>query len=573
LPRLILGLAMAAGAAALLWATRGQTFLGDEWGFYASYPGFDLEAMLEPRVGHLQLVPILLYKGVIGIVGPDGLTFRLILVALSLLCARLFFELARRRVGDWLALAPAVLLLVFGSAGEVFASTLGITVLATVALGLAMLLCLERRDLRGDVAGCALLAVALACYGPALAFAAGAVAEIVVVRGRAGWRRAWVFGLPLALYAGWRLWAGDSPDTPEVTTENLLQLPSAIYDSVAAALAAITGVFPIPDAPLPEFATGLVHASWAESLSQIVLVPLLLVGVGVWLVRRGTANLGRGSLVLIATSIAYWGAIGAVASAARPPTAPRYQYLSAIFLFLLAAELFRGVRPSRPAVAAIAVVLGLGVAGNLDSLDDFGRFYRANSDDSKAELAALDFARPLVNPGLYVELAGQPPGSLPDLLITAGEYFAAADAHGSPAYTSSELAGRSDEVRGRADHELVRALALKPRPGRGLPGLGGRIEADAVASGRLRARAGCLKLVPERGRAIAAVSLPQGGFSIIAPRPPMSLRLRRFGDSFLARLPTHGIRGPAVVEIPPDETALRWHLEVVGRTSVTICPP
>src|ERR1700755_1382224 len=93
LPWLILALAMACSAAAVLWITRGESFFGDEWGYWASYPGFDLKAMLGPRVGHLQLVSILIYKGFGELFGPSSVAFRTLLVALILACGGLVFEL------------------------------------------------------------------------------------------------------------------------------------------------------------------------------------------------------------------------------------------------------------------------------------------------------------------------------------------------------------------------------------------------------------------------------------------------------------------------------------------------
>ncbi len=572
-PWLILGLAMACSAAAVLWVTRGESFLGDEWGFYASYSGFDLKEMLAPRVGHLQVVLILLYKGVIELFGPADVAFRLILVALILLCGGLVYELVRRRVGDWLALGPAVLLLSFGAGGEAYTSTLGIAIVLTIVAGLGMLLCLERRDRAGDIGACLLLAAALATYAPAVAFLAGAAAVILLAGERPEWRRMWVFGVPLLLYLAWRLWSPPGlGDDPRVTLVNLLLLPNSILDSIAAALAAMTGLFGVPGTD----ARPALRLGWGQAL----LVPLVI-GTVLLLRRRGPVD--RWIWAALAMPLVYWAAIGAVSAAGRSPTAPRYQLLSAIFLILFYAQLAAGVRLGSRAVAVVLAAFGLAALPNIGALETFGQRFRANSDENRAVLAALELVRDRVDPRFIVESTG-PATSIADMLIPAGQYFAAADAHGSPAMSLARLRASPEHVRRAADAELIRALRLVPRAPSGPLQVGGTLVLGAATGVDTRVRGPCLRVIPRQPGAALELTLPPGGFSVRPdPGSPPVLNLRRFagrtsspGRRGVRRrstpLPSPATAQTQAVKISPDSSSVPWRLQLVATAPLTLCP-
>jgi len=565
-PRLILSLAMVCSAAAVLWVTRGEGFLGDEWGFYASYPGFDFKEMLGPRVGHLQLVPILLYKGVIALFGPSDVAFRLILVVLIALCGGLVYEFVRRRVGDWLALGPAVLVLSFGAGGETYATTLGITVVLTIVAGLAMLLCLERRDLVGDIGACLLLAAALATYGPAIAFLAGAGAVILLAGERPEWRRSWVFGVPLLLYLAWHLWSlPGQGDASGVTLAKLLLLPNSMLDSIAAALAALTGQFPNPgtDAGAAVPLTAVVPLGWGQAL----LAPLAIGTV--LLLRRRRGPVPRWIWAALAMPLVYWAAIGA---AARPPAATRYQLLSVIFLILLYAQLAAGIRPHPRGVAICLAAFGFAALANIGALNTFGGYFRANSDANRAELAALELIRDRVDPRFFVEGTG-PVLWIPDLLIPAGQYFAAADAHGSAAMSLARLRASPDVVRKSADMELIRALGLAPRPPSGRLQVGGALLAGAAPGLDIRAHGSCLRVVPRRPGATLDLTLPPGGFSVRTDAGALpTLSLSRFAGSGGTPLPSPVTAQTQAVAIPTDSSSVPWRLQLAATAPLTLCP-
>ena len=83
------------------------------------FDSVSLEYLLIPHNGHLQIGGKLLYEALFALFGSSYLAFSVVAVAAVLACVALFFALARRRVGDPLALLGAILLAFLGAAWEV----------------------------------------------------------------------------------------------------------------------------------------------------------------------------------------------------------------------------------------------------------------------------------------------------------------------------------------------------------------------------------------------------------------------------------------------------------------------
>ncbi len=567
-PRLVLSAVMGAAAVVLLTVTRDQTFFADEWAFFANYRGVDPDVLLAPSSGNLLLAPTLLYKTMIAVFGAENyVPFRLLWVGLVLLSAGLFYRLTRPMIGDWTALVPTTLLLFLGAAFEVFAGPLGITVLLTVSCGLGAILCIDRDDGPGDLAACALLLVALASYTPALAFAIGAAVEIVVRRGWHRRRDLWIVALPLLLYAAWRIWAIKFHQT-DVGIDNLLSLPSSIASSVAAVCAAITGTFRDPGNP------GL---SFDPAPGRTIAVVLAL-AIGVRFLLRRSWPLDRRVWVFIAMPLVFWALIGANLGPLRAPESSRYQYTGAVMVLLLVAQLGAGQRISRTGGLVLAGVLVFCLAGNLGNLKDGAGFLRENSDQNRAQLAALQLVAPAANPDQTVEPLVGGPSPREDLLIFTHAYLSAAADLGSPAYPIEEVPGRPDHVRQRADLQMVRALGLQPVPPVLVPAdvvPGGLPLPQGSESATVAPRRGCLEITPQLADAKAAFALLPGGFSVVASaeQSPPKLRLRRFGEAFVAEIPSPPPGTRSVVRIPPDAAPIPWHLEVTTSVPTRICAP
>ena len=113
-----LGALLALGAIFLFRETRGTTFNLDEWSWITQRRGSGLGTFLDPHNSHLSLVPVALYKLLFATAGlGDYVPYRVIGIVAHLAVAALVFVYARRRVGDFLALVGAGLMLLLFATG------------------------------------------------------------------------------------------------------------------------------------------------------------------------------------------------------------------------------------------------------------------------------------------------------------------------------------------------------------------------------------------------------------------------------------------------------------------------
>ncbi len=149
---LALGFLMVIAAAALIYVGGGLTFVKDEWAFIYSRREWTLDVFLASHNGHLVLFPVGVFKVLFATVGlTEHWVYLLTVVGAHLVCVGLMFVLARRRVGDRLALAACVPILFLGSAYQNLLWPFQVGLFASVAAGLGALLMLDRRDTRGDI--------------------------------------------------------------------------------------------------------------------------------------------------------------------------------------------------------------------------------------------------------------------------------------------------------------------------------------------------------------------------------------------------------------------------------------
>ncbi|HEV3055238.1 MAG TPA: hypothetical protein VGX45_11335, partial [Solirubrobacteraceae bacterium] len=141
-----LAVAMAVACAIVLYAGRHLTFFYDEWNFILLRRGGSLSTYLDPHNGHLSLFPVAIYKLLFKLVGLRHYwPYRAVLVALDLASCVLLYALGARRIGRWLAIAPALLLALIGSAYQDLLWPFQIGFLGSVAGGLGALLVIEAR--------------------------------------------------------------------------------------------------------------------------------------------------------------------------------------------------------------------------------------------------------------------------------------------------------------------------------------------------------------------------------------------------------------------------------------------
>ena len=409
------GLATVASAALLLWAGQDFLFFSDELSWFAeASPGYDPGVLLRPSNTHLIAVPRIVHATLLHAFGPDYLAWRVAGVIGVVVCAGLFFVLARRRIGA-VALLPTLVLLFLGSSWDTVVSPVGLPFLLAVGAGLGSLLALERSDRRGDVAACALAAVAVASHSFGLIFLVGVAVSILVGEDRL--RRAWVFAAPLALYVLWWALAARPPGAGGSLAQasNLLLLPPYAGVALGAALAAVTGLNELDFATVAGF-NRLPQRSW-------VLTPILgLTGVVLVLLRLRRGDLHPTMWVFLATLAAFVVSIGVSVGPGRPPTAARYLFPGAVIVLLVAAEAARGVRFSRRALMALVAVTVLSLAINVFHLLEARRFLTAYAINAGPTLAMVELARPEVEPGF--QPGSQARGASPrEVGVSARDYL------------------------------------------------------------------------------------------------------------------------------------------------------
>jgi len=528
----------------LLWETRDQTLYADEWYFFTHAAGFDPGWVLQPDQGNLVFGATLVYKAVLTVGGGhDHLWLRLAWIGLDLLCSGLFFALMRKRVGDFAAYVPALILAVFGASWEMFGGSLGINVLTSVAAGLGALLAFERDSRRGDVLGCALLTFSVIAHSTGLAILAGTIAAVL---GRADrLRRIWIVAVPLLVYAPWWLWARKF-DQSSITLETLSSAPAGVVSLFASASASMAGAFRFPGAQEPGTPDLVIIVNHEPGL---MLGALLAVAVG-WRLSRLQSFEWR-FVPPIVTLAVYWASI-ALVSPAREPGTGRYQYASAIFILLILAELWRGWRPSRWAIGAIDAVAAISVVPNAINLHYAAAFMRHVGIQDRAKVTILDHLRDRVPADTIVEPF---PGTIErDMALPAGHYFKGADAFGSPGYELDELPAADPDARLAADQELVYLLDVHVESAESGPGEG----CTVVPPGAIGTGGGT-----EAGPGGFAFKLPEGAET--------KLGVRRFGDDFY-RLEEAIGGGWYRVAIPADGIQPPWHAEFESSASVMVCP-
>lgn len=544
-PPLLLFVLAAAGAAALtLVLASKMTFYADTWELLINRRDPTVDTLLAPHNEHLIMIPVLIEQLSLRLFGmtselPEYVLLTILLVA----TAGLLYVYVERRVGPWLALFAAVLLLFLGPAWEVLLWPFETTFVGPVLCGLATLLALEREDRRGDVAACLFLVVSLGFSSLALPFILAAVVAIAQ-GGRRSWaRRAYVVVVPAVLFVVWYLgWGHDAAS--QRSLHNVLVSPRFVVESVAASLNALFG-----------FSGDLV----AHGLSLAWRWALLVAGVGLLAYRQWRKPGFSPGLWPVATAAAAnWFLTAFNASAGRDPGASRYQYVGAVLILMILANLLQGVRLGRRALWVAAAVTALAVGANLASLRQGADNLKQQALLTRSSTAAIEIARRSVDPGFQLN---------PELVATtslinvfAGPYLEAVDEYGSPAYSTAELDSGPAQARRRTDLVLSQALPLSTVTHLGAYDAGAGAGAE-----------NCVTLPRDGGP--GELPLAAGLTRIeVAPGPPASFALRRFavGEYPVA---TEGAPGDSVttLRIPHDSVARPWHLRVEARQPVRVC--
>ena len=536
---ILLGVALFLAAVVTLVLTKDTTFAADNWAFLMTRRDPSVETLLNPHNEHIVLIPALIDQGLLRVFGMDSARpEQVLLIAFLLTTAALLYVYVKRRVGSWLALLATLLVLFLGPAWEVLLWPFEITFVGPVMFGLAMLLALEREDTKGDVAACAFLALALGFSNLGVAFIPAA-AVAVAIGPRERWlRRSYVFLIPALLFGIWYLGWGTDAES-HMSLRNVLASPQFVFESAAVSVGALSGLG-------TSAVTNVTDPTWG----QVLLVALALAAVAWKLRHRGT--LERWLWPIAAAALTNWFLTAFNLFPGRDAAASRYQYVGAIFVLMVLANVFKGTRPGRNALIALAVFTALAIGPNLVTLKNGSNVFEDQAVLTRSDTAAIEIAQRTVDPSFQLtpEIAGTP--SLID--INASEYLQAVDEYGSPAYSQSELEAAPASGRFAADIVLAHALPLSVSGTDNRPGVAGK----------------CV-VVSEPGE--VTLTSPRTRVEV-DPGDPATLSLRRFADPGSYPVNTEGAPGGSAVElnIPRDLSPRPWLLRVEAAQPVRVCP-
>jgi hypothetical protein len=520
------------GTVLMNWLSR-LTFWRDDW-LVLHRREWSVDTFFDPFVEQLLALPIFLYKVLIELFGMDS-AFPIQLMATLLFLGRVavMFAYARRRVGDWLALAAALPILFFGASWTDLLVPFQHSFYGSMLFGTAAFLALERHDRRGDVLAAASLTIALLWCDLGIPFVVGAT--VWIAYGADRFRRAWVVAIPTAVFGLWYLGWGHEAQT-FISFHNFANLPSYVPEGFASSISSYLGL-----------------GSPGGSLESDPLAwgrPLLVVAIALVIWRLAQLRTVPGPLAAVFTAgFVFWCLAGLNTSVFSPPTAGRYQYIGAFFVVLIAAELIRGVRFRRVATIGVFVAIAAATLSNLSLLREAVPGLEGIADKQRAGLAALELSRDTVDPDLLLTEENSDVDYIN--LLVAGLYLDAVDDYGSPAFTPTELAEAPEEARIATDKVFAAAHELELVP---------------VPTPR---GTGC---VESGGRGAPAVGEVPVGATVLVPQSDAEVGLRRYAsEGFPVEL---GALEPGTayrLEIPADRSNEPWELEVTASRPIAIC--
>jgi len=548
-----LALAVLASGVLLYHLTRATSFWGDDWAWITTRRGNHIGTFLAPYDGHLSVLPIVIYRLMFAAFGIDSYApYRVLVIALSLIVGLLAFEYTRHRVNDFLAMLVAALVLFVGPGWQDTMWAFQIGWVLALGLGIAALLLLDRRTLMTDVLACALTFGSICSTSFGVAFAVGIAVDVALARRR--WRDAWIPAIPLLLYVIWALHYHPTG----INWSEITLVPGNLAQTFAGGAAGIVGL---------SGATPVDPTGTTLTFGGPLIALLAIVAVRASLARRFPTRALSLLVVLVVFSL-----LTTLGRAFETPLVSRYVYPDCVLVALFVVELARGVKPSRAAQLGLAVLALAAIVANVGVLRTAGGYLRQVGAETDADVAALDLGEGRIAPG-YV--ATQLP-DYPFVAITAGGYFAAKHALGTPADSIATLAHTQSAARTTADRELIDERAIVLSPGPSAAAAGGKAPAIGASSGGTASSVGaCSSFAPAMALAPGAsssvsLSLVPGVVRVTAGDGPITVSARRFGPALTA-LGTIGPNRSAYVLVRRDAAPQPWVLQLQGAATTRSC--
>ena len=411
--------------AVILWLTRTYTFYFDEWTFISTAPDWTLATYFRPHNEHPAILFRLAYSTLLDTVGLRSyLPYMAALVVAHAANVVLLFELVRRRSGDLVALAAALLLLVLGAGWEDLLWAFQMAWLASVALGLGALLAMQNPRRMALATG--LLAASLAFSGIGLAFAVAGTVQLLLTPAR---RRDVLWLVPVGIgLAAWFVAFGrfGNHPNPQPTAGNLLLDPLYTLWGMSQSVAGLIG-----------------EGGW---VGAAVLAAAVAALAWHWW-RHGADSFEIGAATGL---VAFYLVTGLTRAqlGVQQSGASRYTYIGALLWLILLAGPARNLPWRGTWRPALTACLFLACFNSAVLLFEFSVAKTAQMERAVADLQALAAERgdPCLDPDGHSDLLVMPQ-------VTARLYYRAVDRYGDP------VAGIP--VRDQSDFEAARANLRK----------------------------------------------------------------------------------------------------------------
>lgn len=411
--------------AVILWLTRTYTFYFDEWTFISTAPDWTLATYFRPHNEHPAILFRLAYSALLDTVGLRSyLPYMAALVVAHAANVVLLFELVRRRSGDLVALAAALLLLVLGAGWEDLLWAFQMAWLASVALGLGALLAMQNPRRMALATG--LLAASLAFSGIGLAFAVAGTVQLLLTPAR---RRDVLWLVPVGIgLAAWYVAFGrfGNHPNPQPTAGNLLLDPLYTLWGMSQSVAGLIG-----------------EGGW---VGAAVLAAAVAALAWHWW-RHGADSFEIGAA---AGLVAFYLVTGLTRAqlGVQQSGASRYTYIGAVLWLILLAGPARNLPWRGTWRPALTACLFLACFNSAVLLFEFSVAKTAQMERAVADLQALAAERgdPCLDPNGHSDLLVMPQ-------VTARLYYRAVDRYGDP------VAGIP--VHDQSDFEAARANLRK----------------------------------------------------------------------------------------------------------------
>ena len=549
LPWAILGIAMLASVALVLWAGRDTVFRADDWDLLLYRQGFSSEVLLHPHNEHLVALQVLALKGIGAIGGLHHFAYRLVLVLVCLAVAATFFVFARERVGERMALLATLPLLFLGGASDSYMWSAMLGVMASLACGVGAIIVLDREGRWARLGACLLLVLAIAFETNGLFFLLSV--SIWLLLGRR-WRQLWIPAIPAIGYYAWYSAHGSS----QVTSGHLSHAPGFVVELAASGFGALSGV-----AFLVKHPQG---AAEHLVLALTGLVLAALVCATIWLLWRERPRIGARTIAIASLPVAYWVLIAIGRAEGGDAFASRYVYASVLFILMLLVELVRDIDLERALRgwrgAVLLALLAASLLANVGVMVRAGNDERLISQHIRARTVAVELTRRSVDQNIYLEPA-QTVGNM-----RTGWYLNAVDAFGESPVPGTDL----PELEPLAQVEADQTLALGARAGLSAPAEARPRGEPPEATARFSAPAAsgpCLVL--PAGQEVE-VALPHYGILVLPSAGTATVSLRRYAPNYLDE-PTWETEVPALLSASPDHSRRTWHARVAATGETRLC--